>query len=65
MDAAPGDIIGHHALLLHRAGANITRDRQRRALGFIYYSVDAVVDEEAHAAYQKQLKEVLQREGKL
>lgn len=44
MKAAPGDLVGHHALMLHRAGPNITLDKPRRALGFIFYSDEVVED---------------------
>ncbi len=55
--ASPGDLLAHHALTVHRADANHSADRQRRAIGFIYYSASAKHDEVAHKAYQKQLKQ--------
>ena len=54
--ASSGDLLVHHALTIHRADANRSSDRQRRALGFIYYSADAKQNHLAHAEYQQRLK---------
>ena len=54
MRASPGDVVGHHSLMLHRAGANVTADRPRRALGLIFYG-QVRIDEARHAAYQARL----------
>ncbi len=54
--ASPGDLLAHHALTVHRADANTSKTRQRRAVGFIYYSAKANQDVVAHKAYQEQLK---------
>lgn len=59
MHASPGDLLAHHALTIHRADANKSTDRQRRAIGFIYYSAKAKQDVVAHKAYQDQLKQEL------
>jgi len=53
MNAEPGDLIVHSGLMIHRAGRNLS-ERQRRAVGFIYYSAAAEVDEERAARYQKE-----------
>ena len=63
--AAPGDLLVHHALTIHRANANKSRHRTRRALGFIYYSTSAREDTVAHRAYQEMLAQELQANGKL
>ena len=55
--ASPGDLLAHHALTVHRADANTSQTRQRRALGFIYYSAAAKQDIAAHDAYHEQLKQ--------
>jgi len=55
LPAAPGDLLVHHCMTIHRADGNQSATRSRRALGLIYYSADAQVDEEAHAAYQARL----------
>ena len=39
--AAPGDLLIHHALTIHRADGNRSSDRPRRALGLIYYGASA------------------------
>lgn len=64
MDASAGDILVHHSLTIHRANNN-TSDRDRKSIGFIFYREDVVVDEEAHAAYQKKLSDSLKEEGKI
>lgn len=63
--ASAGDLLVHHALTIHRADANTSATRTRRALGLIYYSERAKVDEVAHAAYQQRLKEQMLEEGKI
>lgn len=65
LPAQPGDLLVHHCMTIHRADANQSTDRTRRALGFIYYSDAAEVDEEAHAAYQKRLADEMKSKGKL
>ncbi|MDB4644883.1 phytanoyl-CoA dioxygenase family protein [Rubripirellula sp.] len=57
LHAARGDLLAHHALTVHRAEANASETRQRRAIGFIYYSAEAEQDSVAHAAYQERLKQ--------
>jgi len=64
MEANAGDILAHHSLTIHRANNN-SSDRDRKSVGFIFYRADVVIDEEAHAAYQKKLHESLKQEGKL
>jgi len=63
--AAPGDLLVHDAMTIHRADGNGSNSRNRRALGFIYYSKRAREDREAHAAYQKRLAEEMKQAGKL
>jgi phytanoyl-CoA hydroxylase len=55
--ANPGDLLAHHALTIHRADANLSRTRSRRALGFIFYGESAREDKIAHETYQKNLAE--------
>jgi phytanoyl-CoA hydroxylase len=54
--AAPGDLLVHHALTIHRAEANRSENRPRRALGFVYYARSAQEDTAAQAAYQSKLR---------
>jgi hypothetical protein len=42
---APGDLLVHHALALHRAGPNLSEHRKRRAIGAVFYGASARVDE--------------------
>jgi phytanoyl-CoA hydroxylase len=60
-----GHLIAHHSLTIHRADGNQSRERTRRALGFIYYGTSAKEDEAAHKAYQDQLKQELAELGKV
>tara|TARA_B100000579_G_scaffold376657_1_gene342253 strand:- start:681 stop:968 length:288 start_codon:yes stop_codon:yes gene_type:complete len=53
--AQPGDLLAHHALTIHRADANASATRNRRALGFIFYAESARENVEAHEAYQAKL----------
>jgi len=63
--AQPGDLLIHNALTIHRADANRSPIRTRKALGFIYYSERAKEDEVAHAAYQKKLAAEMKAKGKI
>lgn len=63
MPAHPGDLLAHHALTIHRADGNSSSTRTRRALGFIFYSVNAKEDVAAREAYRKEL--AAQQDGKL
>lgn len=63
--AQPGDLLVHHALTIHRADGNRNKHRNRQALGFIYYSQAAKIDEEAQATYQKKLADEMKRSGKI
>ncbi|MEC8389905.1 MAG: phytanoyl-CoA dioxygenase family protein [Planctomycetota bacterium] len=36
LPAQPGDLLVHDAMTIHRADANRSTNRTRRALGFIY-----------------------------
>lgn len=63
--AQPGDLLVHNAMTIHRADGNNSPMRTRQALGFIFYSERAQVDEEAHAAYQKKLAAEMKEAGKI
>ena len=63
--AAPGDLLVHHGLCIHCAGANTSATRQRRALGFIYSRKNASVDELAKAAYTEKLLASLADQGRV
>ena len=63
--AQPGDLLAHQAMTIHRAGANNSPTRSRRALGFIFYGVSAREDAAAHKAYQLKLDSELAASGKI
>ncbi len=63
--ARPGDLLAHHALTIHRADANNSVNRSRRALGFVFYGISAKEDKPAHEAYQRKLKMELVETGKI
>ena len=63
--AKPGDLLAHHAMTVHRADANASLTRSRRALGFIFYGESAREDKVARQAYQKNLADELSALGKI
>ena len=63
--ASPGDLLAHHALTVHRADANSSAVRSRRALGFIFYAESAQEDTAAHQAYKQALERELAEAGKI
>jgi phytanoyl-CoA hydroxylase len=60
-----GTFLVHHAKTIHRAGANRSQTRSRRALGFIYYAKRAQLDVAAKEAYQKALDDRLKSQSKI
>ena len=63
--AHPGDLLAHHALTIHRADANLSRTRSRRALGFIFYGESSREDKVAHEVYQNKLADEMSSVGKI
>ena len=63
--AKPGDLLIHHAMTIHRAEANTSKMRSRRALGFIFYGKSAVEDVEANRKYKQKLESELASTGKI
>ena len=63
--AQPGDLLAHHALTIHRADANTSATRSRRALGFIFYGESAKEDSVAHETYQRQLRQEMIVQGRI
>lgn len=59
-----GDLIMHDAMTVHRTEANHS-PRSRRALGFVYFSSRARVDEQARERYQQKLATELSADGKI
>jgi phytanoyl-CoA hydroxylase len=58
-------LLAHHALTIHRADANVSPTRTRRALGFIYYGESAREDFAAHETYQAKLATEMEVAGKI
>ncbi len=63
--AAPGDLIIHHSMTIHRANGNQSTIRHRRAMGMVYYSAEASVASDQVKAYQQSLVDELTAEGKI
>lgn len=63
--ALPGDLLAHHALTIHRASGNTSPTRSRRAIGLIYYSVNAQQDKAAWKRYKSDLQIELKNSGKI
>ena len=63
--ASPGDLLVHDAMTIHRADANVSTTRHRRAIGLIYYAASAKEDAARHQAYQQQLASEMKKVGKL
>lgn len=61
----PGLFLLHDSKIVHWAGANRSKTRRRRALGFIYFAKSAKVDEVARAAYKAKLESDLKAVGKI
>ena len=63
--ARADDLIAHHALTIHRADENRAVGRPRRALGLVYYGVNARERTEESAAYQRTLAAELKQAGRI
>ena len=63
--AQPGELLVHHAMTIHRAEANTSKTRSRRALGFIFYGERALEDVEANRKYKQKLEGELATTGKI
>ena len=62
--AHSGDLLVHHSLTIHRADANRS-DRERRALGLIYYSTNTKEDVESLQEYTRTLDREITKQGKI
>lgn len=60
-----GDLLAHHSLTIHRAGANRSSVPSRRALGLVYYGASVRIDEAGERAYQEALATRLGAEGRV
>ena len=55
MRARPGDLIVHQSLMVHRADANRSGERHRRAVGAIFYADSHRVDRPRWEARQAEI----------
>jgi phytanoyl-CoA hydroxylase len=62
--AAPGDVLVHHSMTVHRADPNPT-PRLRRAIGLGYYAKRAKIDIEARDARARQIYDHWRESGRL
>ncbi len=53
---APGDAVAHHGETIHRAEANRSTTRHRRAFAMVFQGEGCLRDEHAYARYQASLK---------
>lgn len=60
---APGDVVAHHGNTIHRADANASATRYRRAFAMVLKGVSCRRDEEAFGRYQSALKQQHQELG--
>ena len=54
---SPGDVVCHHGNTIHRADANNSTTRHRRAFALVFQGVSAQRDEVAFAEYQENVKQ--------
>lgn len=54
---APGDVVAHHGNTIHRADANASATRHRRAFAMVLKGVSCRRDEDAFSRYQAALKQ--------
>jgi phytanoyl-CoA hydroxylase len=62
---SPGDLLTHHALTVHRADANQSATRSRRAIGLVYLSARAKERTEELSEYRKKLAEDLAKKKRI
>jgi ectoine hydroxylase-related dioxygenase (phytanoyl-CoA dioxygenase family) len=61
----PGDLLVHHSMTVHWAERNKSKERSRKAMGFIYYALSAKENEKAHQKYSKKLIQDLKKTDKI
>src|SRR2546425_2483060 len=59
----PGDVVAHHAEIIHRADANVSPTRNRRAVAMVFRGASSGRDEEGYARYREALREQHLRKG--
>jgi ectoine hydroxylase-related dioxygenase (phytanoyl-CoA dioxygenase family) len=53
----PGDAVAHHCEMIHRADANLSPTRNRRAVALVFNGASARRDEEAFQSYREAARE--------
>jgi phytanoyl-CoA hydroxylase len=53
----PGDVVVHHCQMIHRAEANLSPTRQRRAVALVFYGASARRNEQAYQRYKDAARE--------
>lgn len=53
---APGDVVAHHGMTIHRAEPNRSQTRHRRAFAMVYKGVSCRLDQAGFARYQESAK---------
>ncbi len=61
---APGDLVAHHGLTVHRAGPNPS-PRQRRGLSLTYFAKSSRRDDARAASYRAELMQNLAAQGRI
>lgn len=61
--AQPGDLLIHHSMTIHRADANTSATRSRRAMGLLYWGKSAQEAKETKEAYKKVMAEEIKNNG--
>lgn len=55
VELQPGDLVAHHGMTIHRADANRSPNRHRRAFAMVYRGTSCTHDEAARRRYQESL----------
>lgn len=65
LHASPGDLLVHDSMTVHRADGNKSTNRTRRAIGIVYFSDRARIDETARENYRVKLKREMEAAGQI
>lgn len=55
VELQPGDLVAHHGMTIHRADANRSKDRHRRAFAMVYRGASCIPDGAARRRYEASL----------
>ena len=65
LHASPGDLLVHDSMTVHRADGNKSANRTRRAIGLVFFSDRARIDESALENYRIKLKREMEAAGQI